>query len=341
MEYRYILEKCSKKYICPNPNCRIKSFVRYIDTTNQEYLPECYGRCDREMKCGYWLNPYKDGYIKKLNEQDQVFKRPSGASFNSKPVCSRPPVFIPAEILKATMRGWDQNTFIQNLLNRIPFPMDAKDVSNVICLYQLGTICKGSRTGSVTFPFIDVNQNIRAIQVKQFDTSTHTTNTDFLHSIIERHHQGNSKPLPVWLSEYLQNEKKVTCLFGEHLLNKYPNNPVALVEAPKTAIIGTLYFGFPEKTTDMLWLAVYNLSSLNYEKCKVLGGRRVYLFPDLSEEGRAFELWSKAVQQFAHKIPEAHFKISQLLEQKADAEDRINGLDLADYLLRLDWKLFR
>ena len=143
---------------------------------------------------------------------------------------------------------------------------------------------------------------LRAVQVKQFDEQNHTTGTDFLHSIIEKHHTRNNKPLPEWLEAYNKNETKVSCLFGEHLLSKYPHNPVALVEAPKTAIYGTLYFGFPEQPTNLLWLAVYNLSSLNLNKCKALKGRNVYLFPDLSKDGKAFELWSNKANEIQKRF---------------------------------------
>ena len=44
--YQYTLEKGSVKYYCPN--CKAKTFVKYIDTETGEYLPEQYGRCDRE-----------------------------------------------------------------------------------------------------------------------------------------------------------------------------------------------------------------------------------------------------------------------------------------------------
>src|SRR5690554_4535334 len=64
-EYRYTLEKGSKKYHCPE--CNKKTFVRYIDTETGNYLPEQYGRCDRENNCAYHLNPYKDGYGKETD----------------------------------------------------------------------------------------------------------------------------------------------------------------------------------------------------------------------------------------------------------------------------------
>src|SRR5690606_24305122 len=117
---------------------------------------------------------------------------------------------------------------------------------------------------------------------KHFDSLNHTTRTGFIHSCMETEHKLNGTTPPEWLSAYIDQERKVDCLFGEHLLQKYPENPIALVEAPKTAIYGTLYFGFPEDRKALLWLAVFNLSSLNLERCKVLSGRKVILFPDLS-----------------------------------------------------------
>ena len=147
--------------------------------------------------------------------------------------------------------------------------------------------------------------------------------------------------MPEWLEAYNKNETKVSCLFGEHLLSKYPYNPVALVEAPKTAIYGTLYFGFPEQPTNLLWLAVYNLSSLNLNKCKALKGRNVYLFPDLSKDGKAFELWSNKATEIQKRLQGTYFHVSDLLEQLAPQQDKEQGKDIADYLIKQDWRLFR
>jgi hypothetical protein len=118
-------------------------------------------------------------------------------------------------------------------------------------------------------------------------------------------------------------------------------NPIALVEAPKTAIYGTLYFGFPDSIENFLWLAVYNLSSLNFERCKVLKGRKVYLFPDLSKDGKAFELWNKKAKELSKLMPGTTFKVSRLLEDSAPETERLKGGDLADFLIKLDWRDFR
>ncbi len=87
-------------------------------------------------------------------------------------------------------------------------------------------------------------------------------------------------------------------------------------------------------------MAVYNLSSLSFEKIKVLQGRRVYLFPDLSKTEKAFELWSNKAKEFNKRLPGTMFSVSDLLEQNATAAERKKGLDLADYLINFAWETF-
>jgi hypothetical protein len=344
--HRYSLEKGSKKHHCPE--CGNKRFVRFIDTTTGEYLPEQYGRCDRESKCSYHLNPYSDGYEKVIWEQKQGSRSelPNNWKPQRKKAIPQPPpepVFFDFETFKQTLQPerYEKNTFIQNLFYRVQFPFEVNEVTKVIQLYRLGTVANGYRAGANTFPFIDIKDNVRAVQVKQFDEQNHTTGTDFLHAIIEKHHTRNNKPLPEWLEAYTKQEKRVTCLFGEHLLSKYHSNPVALVEAPKTAVYGTLYFGLPETPESLIWLAVYNKSSFSFDKAKVLQGRFVYVFPDLSKDGKTFKEWETKAKEYESRLPRTSFRFSDLLERLAPEQDKSEGNDLADYLIKQDWRLFR
>lgn len=339
------LEKGSKLFTCPN--CGKKSLKRYIDTETGNYLPEIYGRCNHENSCvpHYHLNPYVDGYAKMVWEQGQkvtgVTKvTPKTKSFfcaQTKPQ----PVYFDFETFKQTLHQYERNVFIQNLLNRVQFPFEVPDIEKVISLYRLGTVSNGYRAGAVTFPFIDFAGNVRAIQVKQFDEQNHTTATDFLHSIIEKYYTRNNKPMPEWLVAYTKQDKLVSCLFGEHILSKYPNNPIALVEAPKTAVYGTLYFGLPETSESLIWLAVYNKSSFSFDKLKVLQGRFVCVFPDLSKDGNTFKEWEAKAKEFEKLLPGTRFIFSDLLEQLAPEQDKNNGNDIADFLIKQDWRLFR
>ena len=345
-EYRYIFEKGSRKHICPE--CGKKRFVRYVDTKTGEYLPEQYGRCDREANCGYHLNPYQDGYSKMIwgreNGNSIViptrWKPPTTRKVQQPPV---KPIYFDFEAFKRTLRPehYENNIFIQNLFGRVQFPFDPADVTRVIELYRLGTVSAGYRSGAVTFPFIDIDGNVRAVQVKQFDEANHTTGTDFLHSILARHYNDIGKQLPEWLEAYMSQDKKVSCLFGEHLLDKFPSNRIALVEAPKTAIYGTLYFGLPETPDQYLWIAVYNKSSFSLDKVKPLQGRFVDVFPDLSKDGGTFREWEAKAKEFERQLPGTQFKMYDFLEHEALEADRVNGEDIADYLTKLDWRSFR
>ena len=347
--YRYILEKGGQKYVCPS--CGKIRMVRYIDSTTNEYLPFEYGRCDRESKCSYHLNPYLNGYAKLIWEQE---KKVSGVSevslpkqryfFTSpKPQPKQKPIFFDFDTFKQTLdpKRYKNNVFIQNLFYNVPFPFEVKDITKVVQLYRLGTVTNGYRAGAITFPFIDKGNNVRAIQVKEFDNTNHTKSTDFLHSIIEKHYTKTQKPLPDWLASYIKQDKRITCLFGEHLLSKYPNNPIALVEAPKTAVYGTLYFGLPETPESLIWLAVYNKSSFSFDKLKVLQGRFVYVFPDLSESGNTYKEWETKAKEYESRLKGTRFILSDLLEQLAPKRDKGKGFDVGDYLIKQDWKDYR
>lgn len=344
-EHQYQLQKGSKKYQCPE--CLKRTFKRYIDTGTDSYLPEQYGRCDREIKCAYHLNPYKDGYARNARLADRsLYDAPvlQLHRHTPKPKPAPDTVYFDFNTFKATLstERYIHNCFLQNLLERVSYPFDLGDVTKVVELYRLGTIAKGYRAGATTFPFIDRRSFVRAVQVKQFDDANRSTTTDFLHSIIERHYTRNGKPLPQWLDEYNKLSRRVSCLFGEHLLEKYPHNPVALVEAPKTAIYATLYFGLPDDSTlAPIWLAVYNKSSFTLDRLQVLKGKDVLTFPDLSKDGSTFREWQTKAREYEMQLAGTRFLFSDLLERLAPNEHREQGLDIADFLIQLDWRLFR
>ena len=63
------------------------------------------------------------------------------------------------------------------------------------------------------------------------------------------------------------------CLFGEHLLTRYPERIVALVEAEKTAVIGA---GF---IPEYVWLATGGRSGVN-DRVDILKNRKILVFAD-------------------------------------------------------------
>lgn len=342
-EYRYTLDFSSKKHICPR--CSRKTFVRYIDREREHYLPAQYGRCDREEKCKYYCNPYTEKYgmdaegNRKKNTKVKFEKKYGHVQTERNRVHFNGDFFVKTMIPER----YAKNTFICNLIQNVKHPFNIKDVMEVVSLYQLGTCIKknGQRCGALTIPFIDKNDNVRAVQVKEFNGTNNTIETTFLHKVMINNLKKEGKQIPEWLIEYDKQEKKVDCLFGEHLLKQYPNNPVGLVEAPKSAIYCTLYFGLPDTADDILWLAVFNKSTFKIDRIKALEGRRIFVFPDLSKDGSTYNDWKKEAQIFEREMRGTKFYISDLLENKANENQRLKGADIADILIEHDWKGFR
>lgn len=326
--HRFTLDKSSAKHVCPS--CGKRRFVRYIDTTTGKYLPDRFGRCDREAECSHHNKPYQQKAPGDW-QRSSAMARPE----------QRATAYIPDEILNGTLRHYGHNTFVRNLTERIAHPFDRHHVENICKLYKIGTICDGYMAGATTFPYIDIDGATRAIQVRMYDKNNHGTKTTFIHSLLKSHFDKLGKGLPGWLTEYLKCEAVVSCLFGEHLLRAYPDRPVNIVEAPKTAIIATLYFGHPDSNPNVpIWLASFNLSALNFARCKVIRGRRVTLFPDLSKNGRTYRLWKAKALDLAEMIPSSRWTVSKLIEDSAAPDERAKGADLADFLIRLDWRNF-
>lgn len=351
--YRYHLDnkKPRKKYACPSCG-KTKVFTKYLDNQTGNYLPDDYGICERVNNCGYSLNPYKDGYSKRVwegeNNENSFVCRPT---FNTsatrlqaiKVVHDQKTLYpIPLSILSGTLGNWQANDFVKRLSQIV----GEKIVIKKIRTYYLGT-SDLTWSGSTTLPFISIDHKIRSIQVKKFDTSLHTSKyttnsgenrscTTWLHSEVEHQSLKRNEVIPLWVKDYNKNEIKVSCFFGEHLLNLPGNKakPVAIVEAPKTAVIASIYYDKILGDMNFIWLAAGALGYLTKEKCNVLRGRNVTLFPDLN----AYDKWKVKADELSNI---ATFYISDLLERKASNSDKLKGLDIADYLLRINYKNFQ
>lgn len=114
------------------------------------------------------------------------------------------------------------------------------------------------------------------------------------------------------------------CFFGEHLLSN---------DLGKTVAIASGYFAEMGYT----WLAWGGLHMVKPERCAILKGRQIVLFPDTGlpkiPDGKSpFEKWSAV----ANDLQKEGFRVmvSDLLEQRVSTTEKQNELDLADYLLR-------
>lgn len=331
-DYRYSLPQKKKKHPCPNcgePRC----FVRYIDTRTGELLPDAYGRCDREAKCGYHANPY-DIEADGLSYKERVYRQGKEAAKSAPsrtrrpllaPVAALPPVLIPESIFTASLSRYSSNQFARLLRARLGVGV----ANELLTRFEVGTLAHWP--GACVFWFTDEHGGRRAGQVKLFDETFHTVKgkTTWVHTALKASYGRKQQPCPDWLVAYEQQPAKVSCLFGlPQLRLDPPDKPIAIVEAPKTAILCAHYF------PDFIWLATGSLSYLNAERLAPLRGRKIELYPDGSADGKTFEKWQAKANEFANSG--FRISVSDVLEREASASQKAAGADLADLLLA-DW----
>ena len=173
----------------------------------------------------------------------------------------------------------------------------------------------GNDFGDAVFWQVDIDQRVRTGKIMNYDPTTGKRlkgggSVDWVHSTMLR--QG-------LVEEFSLRQ----CLYGEHLLSRYPSHVVGVVESYKTAHIASILM------PHIVWTATDSLSGLSSERLAALRHRRVIIFPD---EGRGYEEWSAKISKIAHEVG-FDYRISSFVEggeygKGADIADVVN---LAEY----------
>ncbi len=292
------------RHTCPNCGKR-REFTRFIDTDTGEYLPESVGICNRSSSCGYRYtakqyftdNPTGSKFAKTRAGKSQQFKPQTRAE---KPKSFD---FIAPEHLKTTLGNYQQNAFVQFLFDL--FPDCSEEIHAVLKMYFVGTY-----EDYTCFPQIDRFGNVCKGKLIRFNRITGKR--------LKGQFDTSSLVRRLRLKEDFHYKQ---VFFGEHLLSKFPNKPVAVCEAEKTAIIGSLCF------SEFVWLGSNSKSWLKAERLKRLGQRQIILYPDAD----GFELWQSIALEAQRQG--SNIKVSRLIENHATTEHKADGYDLADYLI--------
>lgn len=293
------------------PSCKTKlSFTLYLNGETHEPINSKVGKCNRESKCGYHYTP-KQYFI---DNPSSLTHPLAGGWVGSACLVSRPkPIEPPHPIGTIPFRFVEKPaSYKSNFVRFLCEFLTNEQISNIGENYAIGA----TNTKEVIFWQIDINGKVRTGKIMQYNPLTgkrlkHESGAiDWVHNKLKKSKE---------LSEdfYLQQ-----CFFGEHLLKIYPDKQVAIVESEKSALIASAVF------PDLIWLAAGNMNGLSIEKCQALKGRVVILYPDLG----AFEKWNLKASEIQEKI-KCKIMISTLLEDEATASDRINGLDIADFII--------
>ena len=115
------------------------------------------------------------------------------------------------------------------------------------------------------------------------------------------------------------------CLFGAHLLPRYPSKTVALVESEKSAVIASIVL------PQYLWVSCGGKMNLEAgQKHLALKDRKVVMFPDTDTDGETFRFWSKKAAEWREKGFDA--QVSDILEKTATEAQKAAKIDIADLL---------
>lgn len=182
--------------------------------------------------------------------------------------------------------------------------------------YRIGCYSRFNHDDYTVFPSIDTQGRICNLKAQHYCTDP--ASPRFAHS-----DEGSC----FWIGKILSDNGTLpkdavfqsSCMFGEHLLSKYPDSKVALVESPKNAIFGAL--SFPTLT----WVATGNKGMLKREVLKPLQHRDVVVIPDRD----AIKEWSDAISKMGDL---ANFIVSDFCEQIAPHDEP--KYDIADFLLQ-------
>ena len=118
------------------------------------------------------------------------------------------------------------------------------------------------------------------------------------------------------------------CLFGAHLLPRYPDKTVALVESEKSAVIASIVL------PQYLWVSCGGKMNLEAgQKHLALKGRKVVMFPDTDLSGETYAFWSKKAAEWRENGFDV--QVSDILEKTATAAQKAAKIDIAD-LLEID-----
>ena len=107
-QYKYKLDKSSKKFTCPN--CNKKTLVRFVNVHSEGYSDTEDGRCDRESKCGYFKKPSNNSVVLVEKKHNTSFQKPS---------------YHNLDVLRKYGNNYKQNNFITYLLKYFA-PIDVK-----------------------------------------------------------------------------------------------------------------------------------------------------------------------------------------------------------------------
>lgn len=178
---------------------------------------------------------------------------------------------VPRHVVADVVRSKQMNVFIE-WFKHLPWSNDPTNNQQARVATTLHDYCVGPwRDGRVVFWQVDYDGQPRSAKLMRYDPDG----------------KRDRKEDPGWIHNQrgvreecdMEKYEFRTTPFGMHLLKKYPDAVVNVVESEKTALVCANAYGHPERS---IWIAVGGLKFLKPETLQPLVelGRTVWLWPD-------------------------------------------------------------
>ena len=227
-----------------------------------------------------------------------------------------PPLEIPRSYVRRTIEiETDRTVIFTYWLCGLPWDDEQlARLQQTLWMYCVG----GWKDGRVVFWQIDHNGIPRAAKLMKYLADGHRDKTQH----------------PGWIynqdgcRQQLEPDKHTILkpLFGSHLLNRYPQAVINIVESEKTAIIMANYYG---DFDSQIWLACGGLKHLQLDSLQPLidQGRTIWLWPD--KDGR--EAWQEVCDKLGYDHCRVYTHFFDTCWTPADGDKA----DIADIAIRM------
>lgn len=291
--FRYILEPftgMSSRHECPSCGSK-KSFKYYIDVETGLPLGDGFGRCNKEIKCGYHKSPsMKFESVEKVHPDLNRF-----VSYEYKPMDRIAGMndYGGDRLNKSNFRRFIESTFVD---------LDRNIIEDVFRKYDIKVTHLPWDSSVIFYQKTDDN-TYWAGKIMDYDKvsgkriKTPTQRIQWAHKVLSQ-----SDP------DFRITQK----LFGEHLIDDNLKSIYMLVESEKTAIIGSIHY--PE----YIWLATGGISSINDSKLAPLLDKKVIAIPDVGAE----DYWKKKLPN-SFDIVHLHSVVGEKMSEGEDLADYI------------------
>ncbi len=355
LQYKYTLDKSSKKFVCPN--CNKKTFVLYIDNQTGNYLTTDYGRCDREQNCNFHNAPptgkkaFLISFLGLKIISDKAYKLTdvngiisivpkSQILEQSKNNCWLTEWYLKTSTInylsnESKYFNTDNIDFVNTITTKEPPPEKVPSFHSLELLNQM--YIESPQIDNLT-EFLKTkfskDEVFKAMQNYLITGTNHFWNNATVFWQINDKEQIQGAKIMLydrftgkrikepynhinWLHKAIKEPEfnLCQCLFGLHRINEDYQKTIAIVESEKTAIVMSMFL--PE----FIWLATGSKSNFKFELLKPIKKRKIIVFPD---KGEYYNWLNKATElnSFGFKI-----MVSDLIENT----DFEKGFDLADY----------